>query len=246
MTKKKRPPRYDWEAIGRDWRAGVLSHADIARKYGMDEANLRRKAKAQGWKKDLQETIRSRALITLRSLEDDRAHDRSNSQGDSAQADRAEQATEDVVNDAVQTQLGVILGSRKRIREGLGLVDRLMSELDGQTLHQGKLEELIEWLYSNGSPADNLARAALKQALSLGNRVTTMVNLANAMARLTALQRQAFGLEDKAVRDPVMVDAQKAATMDGRTDADRAAALLNMIERANRAKQTNEGTETKQ
>lgn len=242
-----RKAKVDWDAVERDWRAGLLTHAEICRKYKIDDSYLRRRAREGKWTKDLKEAARDRALVTLAQHQEDRERARSNSQGDSA---GTRSADEDVIDDAVKTQLGVILDSRKRISKATNLVDRLMSELDGQTENREVLEELIEIVYAGNDPSSAANRMALKRALSLGSRVVSMVNLANAIGKLTLLRRQAFGLEEKAVKDPVLLDAEKASATDGRTDHERAAAVLNMIERAARAaaarKATAPGTETKQ
>ena len=48
----------DWEAIEREHRAGQLSLREIARKYGITDTAIRKKAKAEGWSRDLTEKVR--------------------------------------------------------------------------------------------------------------------------------------------------------------------------------------------
>ena len=64
---KKRKPksRYDWEAIGRDYRAGRLSLREIGRRYSIDASYVHRKAKEYGWKRDLSEEIKAAARRKL-------------------------------------------------------------------------------------------------------------------------------------------------------------------------------------
>ena len=43
----------DWEAVGVDHRAGILSLREVARQHGVDVGYLHRKAKKNGWTRDL-------------------------------------------------------------------------------------------------------------------------------------------------------------------------------------------------
>lgn len=54
---KKRKTR-DWEAIGLDYRAGLISIRAVGRKYDIDQAYLRREAKKRGWERDLTNEVR--------------------------------------------------------------------------------------------------------------------------------------------------------------------------------------------
>lgn len=56
-NQKRQAP--DWEAIEREYRADSLSVREIARRYGVDEKAIRRKAKAQDWKRDLSGQVRA-------------------------------------------------------------------------------------------------------------------------------------------------------------------------------------------
>ena len=48
----------DWEAIGREYRAGQLSIREIARQYEVSEGAIRKKAKQHGWTRDLSDEVR--------------------------------------------------------------------------------------------------------------------------------------------------------------------------------------------
>ena len=243
--KKPKPPKHPWQRIERDSREDLLSHADICRKYGLNEAYLRRKARTGKWKKDLKEQTRSRALVVLRNLESDQDRVRN----EKAQAEGKDSSTatdEEIIDDAVRTQLGVILTHRKDFREARELVTDMLSELRGQTHNQAAILDMIDRVYATANPTDMEFRQAARRLLSLANRATTMVNLANALGKVTGLERQVFGLEEKATKDPVKVDAEKVVRTDGRTDLERAAAVLNMVERASRAKATHPAPETEQ
>lgn len=50
----------DWEAIERDYRAGMLSVREIGRKHGVAESGIRKKAKAGNWTRPLAHKVRER------------------------------------------------------------------------------------------------------------------------------------------------------------------------------------------
>jgi hypothetical protein len=48
----------DWEAIEREYRAGMLSLREIGRRHGVTEGAIRKKAKAESWKRALAAKVR--------------------------------------------------------------------------------------------------------------------------------------------------------------------------------------------
>ena len=50
LAKRK---KIDWEGINREYRAGQVSISLIADAYGCSEGTIRKKAKKEGWKRDL-------------------------------------------------------------------------------------------------------------------------------------------------------------------------------------------------
>lgn len=60
----------DWGAIERDYRAGILSLREIAAKDGnVTEGAIRKKAKGQGWTRDLSAKIKAKADDLVRKEE---------------------------------------------------------------------------------------------------------------------------------------------------------------------------------
>ncbi len=67
MAKPKRPP-LDWELIEREYRAGQLSIAELARESGCTRGAIQKRAKADGWTRDLSRAVQQEA--NRRLLED--------------------------------------------------------------------------------------------------------------------------------------------------------------------------------
>lgn len=54
-------PQVDWERIELDYRAGVKSLREIAEGSGTSHVNIAKRAKAQGWVRDLTKKIEAKA-----------------------------------------------------------------------------------------------------------------------------------------------------------------------------------------
>ena len=66
-AKKKAAP--DWEAIEREYRAGQLSVAEIARQHGISHTAVNKKVKADGWVRNLAKQVRD--TISARLVSDE-------------------------------------------------------------------------------------------------------------------------------------------------------------------------------
>jgi hypothetical protein len=55
----------DWEAIGREYRAGQLSLREIGRIHGVSDTAIRKRAKADGWERDLTEQVQAAVRAKL-------------------------------------------------------------------------------------------------------------------------------------------------------------------------------------
>jgi hypothetical protein len=65
MTEVKKR-EFDWINIERDYRAGVKSNKQMEREYGCTEAAIRKRAKKEGWVRDLKTSIRDLAAKLVR------------------------------------------------------------------------------------------------------------------------------------------------------------------------------------
>lgn len=178
MTAKKpatKRPALDWEAIEREYRAGQLSVVEIGRQHGCTHGAINKRAKRDGWTRDLSARVRNRAKAKLVSPE--------------VSAANAEQAVEDAAARVVQ----VVREHRRDIGAGRSLVGRMMSELDATTSQQDALE--VEILAVTGEDSSDRRRAAMMKAISLPSRAVVIRDLSTAMKNLVTLERQAFSMD---------------------------------------------------
>lgn len=176
----------DWEAIERAYRPGVVSLREIAREHGVSDTAIRKRAKAEGWVRDLVEKVKARTKDKLvRSL--------GSQSGSHEQQVRTD---EQIVEDAATTQASVVQIHRRDIASGRRLVSVLFGELMSSTEQRHDIEEAIEEDVENDAPATKAKRrAAMMKAVSLPSRAGAALSLAGAMKHLVYLERQAFSIE---------------------------------------------------
>lgn len=178
--------KIDWEAIEKAYRANVISLREIGREHDVSDTAIRKRAKADGWVRDLGEKVKERTRDKLvRSLG---SHEGSHEQ--QARTD------EEIVEAASVTQASVVKVHRRDIAHGRKLVSILFGELMDSTASRHEIEETIEEELEHDAPATKAKRrAAMLKAVSLPSRAGAALSLAGAMKHLVFLERQAFSIE---------------------------------------------------
>ena len=173
----------DWEAIEREYRAGILSTREIARQHDISDTAIRKKAKAEGWERDLSDKVRQQARARL-------VREESSQSG--SQEPRANEAQ--TIEAAALRQVEVVRQHRQAIGRGRDITLRLLDELETATTHLGELEEMIE--DETASDTNSLRRNAMLKAVALPSRAGVIKDLSAAAKNWVALERQAFAIDD--------------------------------------------------
>lgn len=181
----------DWELVERYYRAGVLTNVQIATECGLTEGAIRKRAKRDGWTKDLSAKIKARAeeLVRRQEVRDSvRASDQ-----------ESEKQTIEVNAQAAAMVLLVQKGSIKRMHS---LFSSLMSEVEAETGNAelfGQLGELLA-----GGSGDDDGRAVndklsqiYQKVISSPGRVDSTKKLAEILEKIVRLEREAFGLNNE-------------------------------------------------
>lgn len=166
----------DWEAIEREYRAGQLSVREIARQHGASHTAINKRAKADGWTKNLATKVREEVSNRLVSSE--------------VATGNAKEAVEAAALRGVE----VVRQHRTVIGRGRDLTLRLLDELDTATARLGELEEMIE--AECLGDANSQRRNAMLRAVALPSRAGVIKDLSAAAKNWVALERQAFSLDD--------------------------------------------------
>lgn len=202
----------DWTArlaaIEADYRAGVISIRAIGFKYGVSEAAIRKWAKkavdARGdsapWARDLKPLVDARvAEILAADPGKSPAHVRAAVRTPHARAEivrvlQSTTAEAEAVEATSRAVVEVVQGHRVRISAGLQTVNCLVTLLGIAAECRDLLQEVIH--EETAGDRNGKRRASMLKAVSLESHAGVVKDLAAAMEKLVALDRQAFGLAD--------------------------------------------------
>ena len=179
----------DWERIELDYRAGAMSLREIAANHpGTNHVAIARRAKTEGWTRDLSERIKAKAedLVTRAAVTAD------------VTANRA--VTEKQVVEAnAQDQASVRLSHRKDIQRKRAIVAGLMDELEAQVGpgNAALLADLGDMLRSPDESGQDKLNDLYRRIISLPERARTAKTLAETLRIAVEMERQAFGMEAK-------------------------------------------------
>lgn len=173
----------DWEAVGRDYRAGVKSLRVMATEHGVSNVGIHKHAKAEGWVRDIAAKVRSRA------------DEKVSKSVVSAEVSAANQMAEkEVVEANAELISSIILSHRKDIQRTRKLAMRLLDELEQQTDGRSLIDQLRYLILDQEGKSAKERDALIRKVMSLGNRSATMKTLADTLRGLVALEREAFGI----------------------------------------------------
>ncbi len=168
----------DWEAIEVEYRANQLSNVMLGKKYGVSEGAIRKRAKAEGWTRDLTAKVRAKVRDTLvrGEVRDPKARDN------------------EIVDVVAATGAQVVRTHRKDIRTAADLVGMLMGQLMDAAQNRDEIEGAID---DETADDDTTARRSrMKRAISLPTHAATIRDLTTAAKNLVALERQAYNLDE--------------------------------------------------
>lgn len=195
----------DWERIEVEYRAGVLSLREIADKYGITEGAIRKRAKRDGWERDLSAKIKAKTESLVR-----KELVRSTV--------RIETATEKEVVDATADAVAFIeIKQRKDIGRNRTLAMSLMEELEASTDNKELFSQLGEIMSGSEEVSDSM-KALYRKVVSMPARIDSMQKLANTMKTLIDLERKAYGIDgEKRSADDKLDDL--LAMLDGKASS---------------------------
>ena len=182
-------PAPDWEKIEADYRAGILSLREIAEAHpGVNHVAITRRAKREGWSRDLSAKIRAKAdaLVTDHAVTGDVTAQRHVSE-------------REIIDANAQAIVSVRLSHRRDIQRSRSIAMALLEELEQQAGGEqvAMLEQLGELLRSEDDKGQDKLNDLYRKIISLPGRAKTMKDLGESLRVLVTLERQAFGLDDK-------------------------------------------------
>ena len=178
----------DWERIELDYRAGIKSLREIADGSGVSHVTISKRAKKHGWVRDLAAKIQAKADELV-----NKAQVNSGVNTVSAVSER------ETIEANAQAVASVKMAHRKDIQRTRSITMSLLDELEYQT--GAEAAALLYQLGEMMREPDDFGRDKLNdlyhKIIALPSRAKTMRDLGESLRVLVALERQAFGLDDK-------------------------------------------------
>jgi len=180
MTSKPDKPQHDWEAIERDYRAGLLSVREIGRFHGLSHTAIQKKANDHSWTRDLKAKIQAEAAAAVAR------------QALAGQVAEQKLATEtDIVRANAALQAEVIRQHRSGIKNLTTTADRLTQRLSTVMVQLESKPVQAKQKGKTGAPP----RPYKENIAEIADAASVLESLVRTTARLIPLERQAFGLK---------------------------------------------------
>lgn len=175
----------DWEAIESAYRAGVLSVRELAGKYGISHQAISKRAKKDGWERDLKAKVQAKAdaLVAKREVARQVATESTISERQLIEATAEVIAT-------------VRMEHRGDIRRARELTNTLFGELAGECGDVAALEQLGELMRREDDKGMDKLNDLYHKIISLPSRVKSMKDLSDSLKTLIGLEREAYSIKE--------------------------------------------------
>lgn len=174
----------DWEAIHRDYRAGLLSLREIGTGHHVSHTAIRKRAARDGWERNLAARIQARAEALVSRAEV------------SSEVSTESRVPDDAVVEAnAQVIVDVRLQHRRMIADGRALTMRLLGDLRTIGANLPLLEQLATAVAkSAGLDEKEIERrvSSLRKSLDLHSRASMLKTLVDSLDRFIALEREVY------------------------------------------------------
>ncbi|OBU09909.1 hypothetical protein [Morganella psychrotolerans] len=178
----KRP---DWEAIESAYRAGMMSLREIASQHDITHGAINKRAKKEGWERDLREKIKLKAdaLVSKREV--------------STKVSTEKAVSERILIEANAEVIATVrMEHRGDIRRARELANALFDELSTECADVPALKKLGELMIEPDDNGRDKLNELYHAIISLPERVKSAKALSETLKNLIGLERQAYGLDD--------------------------------------------------
>lgn len=180
---KAKKGQVDWERVESLYRAGLLSVREIAAAHGVSHTAIQKRAKSDGWERDLTAKIKAKAdsLVAKREV---------------AKQVAAERAATDtaVVEANAEVIAGIRMAHRTDIARSRSLAMALLAELEAETGEVELYQQLGDLLRAPDENGMDKLNDLYRKVIGLPSRVDSAKKLAESLRHLIGLEREAYGL----------------------------------------------------
>lgn len=187
MTEQAKAKRLavDWEAVEREYRAGIRSLRDIAGEFGCTETAIRKRAKRDEWERDLSAKVAAKAESLVRKNEV-----------------RKEVRTEAAISEREQITVSAqmladkVLNQREDIKQARAIVQRLWAIVDAELNHPVEFADLGELMRAPDEFGQDKLNDMYRAAIGLPQQVKNVKLLADSLKVLIELERKVLRIKD--------------------------------------------------
>lgn len=174
----------DWEAIESAYRAGLLSVREIASQQGVTHTAINKRAKRDGWERDLKAKIKAKAdsLVSKREV---------------SRLVSTEKAVSErqLIEASAEVIANVRMEHRGDIRRAREITNSLFDELGAECADVASLEKLGEMMFSPDDKGQDRLNEIYHKVISMPERVKSVKALSDALKNLIGLERQAYDID---------------------------------------------------
>lgn len=183
---RKSPAQIDWPAVERDYRTSQMTLRELGAKYGCDHAAIARRAKREGWQRDLTEAVKQATNAKLIEASVNNAVNKA--------VTSEQQAVTNTVLAAAEVNTQVILGHRKGLREITAVRNLLLGQVAEAAANLPDLAEVIEMVRNQDDNGVDKANDAMRKAMNRSSLIDDLKKLAEVDERVRKGEREAFGI----------------------------------------------------
>lgn len=174
--------KVDWPAVERDYRTGKFTLRELEAKHGVDNAQIARRKKAEGWTQDLSDAVRAATNAQLMSALV------------STEVSNAQQNVSTTIMAAAEVNTQIILGHRKGLNRITRIKETLLDQIEQAATLMPDLAEVIEMVRQPDDNGVDKANDALRKAMSRSGLVDDLKKLAEIDERVRKGEREAFSI----------------------------------------------------
>lgn len=187
MTEK---PATDWERVEHHYRAGVLSVREIASTCSVSHVAIHKRAKREGWTRDLQAKIKAKADSLV------------NTELVNSKVNKEALVTErGIVEANAQAIANIRIAHRTDIGRYRRLANSLLEELEGLTDNRDLFDQLGNLMQSPDDNGLDKLNDLYRKVIELPSRTKVMKELGETLKNLIALERQAYNVDAEQPQD---------------------------------------------
>lgn len=174
----------DWEAIESAYRAGLLSVREIASQQGVTHTAINKRAKRDGWERDLKAKIKAKAdsLVSKREV---------------SRLVSTEKAVSErqLIEASAEVIASVRMEHRGDIRRARNIASSLFGELEAECADVGALLKLGDLMLAPDENGNDKLNEIYRKVISMPGRVKSMKDLSDTLKTLIGLERQAYDID---------------------------------------------------